>query len=287
MAARNIELNHLGHDRVIGAWERHGMIIDPGPESCIEALLDGLDGPPRALMLTHIHLDHAGASGALVERFPDLEVYVHDRGAPHMIDPARLLKSAGMLYGDDMQRLWGRVVPVPEQNIVSLTGGEDLAGLRVEKVRGHANHHVVYFDSASGECFTGDTAGVRVPPLEQVFAPTPPPDIDVEAWFESIELIESMQPSRLCLTHFGAVEADAVSGHLAELRRWLTEAAEASEAGDRDRFDGWLAEWTERSGDPAITERLRQAMPPDQAWLGLERYWQKRRQREAEASDGG
>ena len=286
MAARNIELNHLGHDRVIGAWEREGMIVDPGPESCIETLIDALDAPPRALLLTHIHLDHAGASGALAERFPDMKIYVHERGAPHMIDPSRLLKSAGMLYGDEMQKLWGEVVPVPEQRIVSLSGGEDVAGLRVEKVRGHANHHVVYFDPETGECFTGDTAGVRVPPFEQVFAPTPPPDIDVEAWFESLDLIESMAPRRLCLTHFGAVEEAAVDGHLAELRRWLTEASEASRPGDRERFDAWLQEWTERPGDQAISERLRQAMPPDQAWLGLDRYWRKRREREEEASNG-
>jgi glyoxylase-like metal-dependent hydrolase (beta-lactamase superfamily II) len=284
MAAKNIDLMHLGNDRVIGTWERDGVIVDPGPESCIETLLDGLEGPPRTLLLTHIHLDHAGASGALVERFPELTVYVHERGARHMVDPSRLLKSAGMLYGDDMQRLWGEVVPVPEERIVSLAGGEVVEGMRVEKARGHANHHVIYLDQDSGECFTGDTAGVRVPPLEQVFAPTPPPDIDVEAWFESISLIESMAPSRLCLTHFGPIEGDAVAGHLAELREWLGRAAAASEDLDREKFDAWLFDWLDRSGDPAISERLRQAMPPDQAWLGLERHWKQRREREAEAS---
>lgn len=286
MPARNIDLMHLGHDRVIGAWERDGVIVDPGPESCIETLLEALDAPPKALLLTHIHLDHAGASGALAERFGDLTVYVHERGARHLADPSRLLKSAGMLYGDDMKRLWGEVVPVPKQRIVELGGGEEVEGMRVEKVRGHANHHVVYLDLETAECFTGDTAGVRVPPFEQVFAPTPPPEIDVEAWFDSIELIESMDPSRLCLTHFGAIEGDAVAGHLAELREWLTAAAESTRELDRSRFDAWLSECLDRSGDPEVGERLRQAMPPDQAWLGLERYWKQRRESEAAEASG-
>lgn len=286
MNARNIDLMHLGHDRVIGAWERDGLIVDPGPESCIETLLEALDGTPRALLLTHIHLDHAGASGSLVERFPELTVYVHERGARHMVDPSRLLKSAGMLYGDEMQKLWGEVVPVPEERIVSLSGEEEIEGLRVSKARGHANHHVVYFDPESRECFPGDTAGVRVPPLEQVFAPTPPPDIDVEAWLESVSMIESMGPMRLCLTHFGAVEGDAVPEHLAALRKWLGEAAESTRELDRSHFDAWLTKWLDSSGDPAIGERLRQAMPPDQAWLGLERYWKQRRDAEHDDGDG-
>src|SRR5688572_18787588 len=129
--SRLIDCMHLGHDRVIGAYEVDGMVVDPGPSTCVETLLEGLGGePPRALLLTHIHLDHAGAAGVLVRRFPDITVYVHERGAPHLIDPSKLLASASQLYGDDMERLWGEVTPVPEDNIRRLEGGESLEGLR-------------------------------------------------------------------------------------------------------------------------------------------------------------
>src|SRR3954465_10710938 len=126
MSVKVIDTLHLGRDRVIAAHEVRGeLIVDPGPESCIETLIAGLSGEPRALLLTHIHLDHAGATGALVRRFPDLRVYVSAVGAPHLIDPSKLLKSAGRLYGEEnMGRLWGEVVPVPEDNVVGLRGGE-------------------------------------------------------------------------------------------------------------------------------------------------------------------
>ena len=139
-----IDLMHLGRDRVIGAYEVDGVIVDPGPASCLEALLAGLEGEPRVLLLTHIHLDHAGASGSLVARFPDLRVYVHEVGAPHLVDPQKLLDSASRLYGDDMERLWGEVVPVPASSVVALSGGEEIEGFRVAHVPGHANHHVAY-----------------------------------------------------------------------------------------------------------------------------------------------
>src|SRR6266516_1642144 len=145
-----IDVRQLGRERVIGAWDLGGAIVDPGPEPRIETLLEGLSSEPRALLLTHIHLDHAGGTGALVERFPELRVFVHARGAPHLIDPSRLLASAERIYGDDMGRLWGRVAPVPERNIEVVEGGEtiEVAGrtLAVEYTPGHASHHVAYFD---------------------------------------------------------------------------------------------------------------------------------------------
>jgi glyoxylase-like metal-dependent hydrolase (beta-lactamase superfamily II) len=116
--SRLIDVMHLGNDRVIGAYDVDGVIVDPGPASTVETLLEQAE--PRVLLLTHIHLDHAGATGVLVRRNPDLKVYVHERGAPHLIDPSKLLKSAAQLYGDDMERLWGEVVPVPEENITVL-----------------------------------------------------------------------------------------------------------------------------------------------------------------------
>jgi glyoxylase-like metal-dependent hydrolase (beta-lactamase superfamily II) len=278
---RQIDVMHLGRDRVICAHERGGLIIDPGPTSCLETLLNALGGQePRALMLTHIHLDHAGASGALVRRFPDLTVYVHERGAPHLIDPSKLVKSATQLYGDDMNRLWGEVVPVPEQNVKALSGGEMIEGLRVEYTPGHASHHVTYFDEDAGDAFVGDTAGVRIPPCGFVMAPTPPPDIDLEKWNASLDLIESRSPQRLRLTHFGAYEN--VDEHIAQLRARLAAWGEVAKSADMERYIEVVeAEVRASAGDDDTAESYFQAVPPDQAYLGLERYWSKKAEREA------
>ncbi len=146
-APRLIDVRQRGRERVIGAWDLGGAVVDPGPESRLETLLEGLGEEPRALLLTHIHLDHAGAAGALVERFPGLEVYVHARGAPHLADPSRLLASAERIYGDELAELWGAVLPVPERNLRVVEGGETIAvanrELDVAYTPGHAAHHVV------------------------------------------------------------------------------------------------------------------------------------------------
>ena len=272
--ANLIDCMHLGRDRVIGAYEVDGLIVDPGPTSCLETLLAGLESEPRALLLTHIHLDHAGASGSLVERFPKLRVYVHEVGAPHLVDPRKLLKSAGRLYGKDMERLWGEVLPVPASNIVALSGGEEVEGFRVTYTPGHASHHVGYLHQATGDAYVGDVAGVRIPPREFTVAPTPPPDIDVEAWERSLEAVADWLPQRLCLTHFGRV--DDVASQLERLRERLRANAERARPGDRERFLASLQADIDAEADGDAAERLRQAAPPEQLWLGLERYWRKR-----------
>jgi glyoxylase-like metal-dependent hydrolase (beta-lactamase superfamily II) len=270
-----IDTMHLGRDRVIAAHEvRRELIVDPGPESCIETLLTGLSGEPRALLLTHIHLDHAGATGALVQRFPDLRVYVSEIGAPHLVDPSKLLRSAGRLYGEEnMGRLWGEVVPVPEANIVALSGGETgVEGFRVEHVPGHASHHLCWFDEDTGDAYVGDMAGVRIPPNQFTIAPTPPPEVDVEAWFDSVDRIEALAPAKLRLTHFGA--ADDVGEQLDRLRESLrrnTELAKQGREAFLERFEGDL----DANEDPETATRARQATPPEQQWLGLERYLAK------------
>jgi glyoxylase-like metal-dependent hydrolase (beta-lactamase superfamily II) len=278
--SREIDVMHLGRAHVICAHELNGLIIDPGPTSCLDTLLEALGGEePRALLLTHIHLDHAGASGALVRRFPKLPVYVHERGAPHMIDPAKLMKSATQLYGDDMDRLWGEMVPVPEENIRVLSGGETVEGLRVEYTPGHASHHVTYFDEDAGDAYVGDVGGVRIPPSGYVAAPTPPPDIDLEKWNASLDLLESRAPQRLHLTHFGC--ADNVAEHIAQMRGRLAAWGEVAKSANLDRFvDVIEAEITASAGD-ADPKAYFQAAPPDQLYLGLERYWTKKAEREA------
>ncbi len=274
LMANLIDCMHLGRDRVIGAYEVDGLIVDPGPSSCLETLLAGLQSEPRALLLTHIHLDHAGATGSLLERFPKVPVYVHEVGVPHLVDPRKLLKSAGRLYGDDMERLWGEVLPVPASNVVALSGGEEIEGFRVTYTPGHASHHVAYLHQATGDAYVGDVAGVRIPPHEFTVAPTPPPDIDVEAWERSLDAIGDWLPQRLCLTHFGRV--DDVASQLERLRERLRANAERARPGDRERFLASLQADIDAEAGGDAAERLRQAAPPEQLWLGLERYWRKR-----------
>jgi glyoxylase-like metal-dependent hydrolase (beta-lactamase superfamily II) len=276
--ARAIDVMHLGRDRVICAYEVDGVVVDPGPSSGLDALLGGLEGgEPRALMLTHIHLDHAGASSSLVARFPDLPVYVHERGAAHLADPSRLLESARRLYGDDMERLWGDVAPVPEDRIRVLTGGEVVEGFRVAYTPGHALHHVAYLHEQSGEAYVGDVAGVRIPPFEFTVAPTPPPDVDLEAWLSSLDTLAEWEPAALCLTHFGRV--DDVPRHLERMRSSLRRRADAARDGDRQSFLAGLRRDVRAAVDEETAVRVEQAAPPEQLWLGLERYWRKRAER--------
>ena len=278
--SRPIDVMHLGRDRVICAYEVEGAIVDPGPGSCVETLLDGLtDVRPEALLLTHIHLDHAGATGVLVRRFPEIEVYVHERGAPHLVDPAKLLASARKLYGDDMDRLWGEVAPVPEENVRPIAGGETVRGFRVEYTPGHASHHVCYLHEETGDAYVGDVGGVRIPPAALTVAPTPPPDIDLDAWRRSLETVEGWRPRALCPTHFGRFED--VEDQLDRLREWLgTWSARAAE-GDRDAFVSAVEAEVRGAVDPDVADRMIQAAPPDQLWQGLERYWRKQRERDA------
>ena len=277
---RVIDVMHLGHDRVIGAWEvGEGVVVDPGPASSVETLLEHVE--PRALLLTHIHLDHAGAAGVLARRNPDLRIYVHERGAPHLIDPSRLLGSAGQLYGDQMERLWGEVAPVPEERVTVLEGGETVEGCRVEYAPGHASHHVVYLHEDSGDAFVGDVGGVRVPPFEFTLAPTPPPDIDLERWNASLDLLAEWGPKRLCLTHFGAV--DDAAGQIDRMREWLSEWGPKARDLGREGFVGAVTERMHEAGEE-IGTRLEQAAPPDQLWQGLDRYWRKRAERDEAAA---
>jgi glyoxylase-like metal-dependent hydrolase (beta-lactamase superfamily II) len=268
-----IDLLHLGRPQVIGAWRVGEVIVDPGPSSCLDTLLPMLERrPPRVLALTHIHLDHAGASGSLLRRFPDAEVWVHERGAPHLIDPAKLLESASRLYGEQMRELWGEVLPVPGERIRVLVGGESLGSFRVAYTPGHASHHVSYLHEPSRRAFTGDVTGVRIGE-GPVLAPTPPPDIDLEAWRASLDVIEGWRPRSLAMTHFGAY--DDVAEHLADLRNQL----EVVEAMARDLDEPAFASLVRArvADSPAsVRDAYEQAMPPEQSFHGLSRYLRRR-----------
>jgi glyoxylase-like metal-dependent hydrolase (beta-lactamase superfamily II) len=246
------------------------------------------DEQPRAVLLTHIHLDHAAATGALVKRWPDLEVYVHERGAPHLIDPSKLLASAERLYGDQLSYLWGEIVPVPERNVQVLSGGETVLGMEVAYTPGHASHHVCYFHEESGTAFTGDVAACRIPPSKLIVPPTPPPDIDVEAWEASLAAVAAWEPQRLALTHFGSVDED-VPAHLEEVRKKLREEADLAHRMEKGAYDAENEARIRRAlaaegiGEETAEELL-QAVPTAYQWSGLDRYWRKKAERESPAA---
>lgn len=291
------DLDFQGRPRVIAVAAASGAdgaaLIDPGPATCLQRLRGGLAAAGlavadiRAVLLTHIHLDHAGAVGTLVRENPEIEVHVHERGAPHMIDPRKLLSSAGRLYGDSMEKLWGEFLPVPEANIRILRGGETLAAggrrFEVADTPGHASHHVAYFDRDSGAAFVGDTAGVRTGRALFVMPPTPPPDIDIEAWRESIERIRRWRPATLFATHFGPHEdadahLDALLEHLAalaELARGLL-AAEGDDPGRLRAFEREARAYLRRRLPADEVDLYDFAAPLALGWLGLARYWRKR-----------
>jgi glyoxylase-like metal-dependent hydrolase (beta-lactamase superfamily II) len=282
---RAIDVEHLGRPHVIACWEVDGVLVDPGPESSLATVIEALGGEqPRAVLLTHIHLDHAAATGAMVRRWPDLEVYVHERGAPHLIDPSKLLASAERLYGDRLEYLWGTILPVPEANVTVLSGGENVLGMRVAYTPGHASHHVCYLHEESGTAFVGDVAACRIPPSKLVMPPTPPPDIDVELWEESIAIVEGWASARLALTHFGPVEEPAE--HLEIARERLREEAELAKRLPRDEYEADLerrirAQLAEEGHGEDTVEELLQAVPTAYQWSGLERYWRKKAERDA------
>lgn len=188
-------------------------VIDPGPASTIATLKQKLEGAGLAvadldaIFLTHIHLDHAAAAGALVRENPRLSVYVHERGAPHMADPAKLISSAARLYGDQLEPLYGQFLPVPRERLRVLQGGESVpfgnGRLEVLYSPGHASHHVTYFDPDSRVAFVGDSAGISVEGDSYLLPATPPPDIDMPLWNHTIDATLALRPAKLFLTHFG------------------------------------------------------------------------------------
>jgi glyoxylase-like metal-dependent hydrolase (beta-lactamase superfamily II) len=221
----------------------------------------------RHLLLSHIHLDHAGAAGVLTREHPGLQVHVSQVGAPHLVDPSRLERSARRLYGDDFDRLWGELAPVPEQNVHPV--GDETLGFATFPSPGHASHHVCYFD-ADGTLYAGDAAGVRIQPSEFVLPPTPPPEVDLEAWERTLDELEARAPERLALIHFGV--AEDVERHLAELRRRLREW------GERVRDGATEEEFEHQAAEDLADDRpaYEQAMPFWQSYAGLKRYWEKR-----------
>ncbi len=272
-----LDLGFQGRDRVIGAYlletEDGPALFDCGPSSSIQRLKDGLASrglalaDVRHLLLSHIHLDHAGAAGSLVREHPGLQVHVSDVGAPHLVDPSRLEASARRLYGETFDTLWGELAPVPKPNLHVV--GSSVLGLECFPAPGHAGHHVCYLDP-DGTLYAGDAAGVRIPPHTAVIPPTPPPQFDLEAWRATIDELERRDPQRLALIHFGV--ADAPKPHLAELQARLAAWVDVVERGAGEvEFAQHVREELGTGADD-----YEHAMPFWQSHAGLKRYLEKR-----------
>lgn len=275
----------------------HRAIVDPGPGSTLDTLgkelrANGVSvNELEAILLTHIHLDHAGASGALVKENPRLAVYVHRLGAPHMMDPTKLLASAARLWPDNLKQLFGDALPVPASSLRILEGGETLRlgsrRIEVAYTPGHASHHVSYFENIEGVAFVGDTTGICIEGHSYVMPATPPPDIDLGLWDSSFATILERQPKRLFLTHFGF--SDRPAAHIAEFRerlhRWMeaTEKILATAKNDAEAGESFLAAMRAEMGEHLPDEEVEQYVATaglNLSFLGLARHARKR----AEAS---
>lgn len=293
-----VDLNFLGYPQIIATAIIQGAsgvaLIDPGPSTALKNLGSALERKGiawkdvRQVLLTHIHLDHAGATGSIARDCPWIEVFVHERGAPHMIDPAKLLASATRLYGADMDRLWGDFLPVPADRVRVLKGGERIAAggrdLDVAYTPGHASHHVSYFDASSRVAFVGDTAGIRRGAGTYVMPPTPPPDIDLDAWRQSGERILSWDPDTLFLTHFGPFHGarlhfqelmDHLDAWSAAVRRLIADEKLAEEQRQDAFIEEVLLDLRRNIGEHEA-ELYSRAGRLDYSWQGLARFWRKR-----------
>lgn len=275
MRIETVDLDFLETERVIASFLLLGggsaAIVETGPTTCLQRLQEGLKAngvSPREVLqvfLTHIHLDHAGASGHLAEILTNATFYVHEVGYPHLADPSKLLKSAARIYGGRMDELWGEARPVPEDRLVILSDAEEVevadGTIVAHDTPGHAYHHLAYLEPESGSLFAGDVAGIRLPGQSYVRPPTPPPEVDVEAWVRSIEKIRQLGPRTLRPTHFGAY--DDVERHLSELEQrlqdWLLFVEERSAAGAS------LEEISEELAAKGDAEMLAEGAPPEES----------------------
>jgi glyoxylase-like metal-dependent hydrolase (beta-lactamase superfamily II) len=293
-----LDLDFQGMAGVVAAFLITGpdghTLLETGPGSTIGALgravasagvqLDDV----TQLVVTHIHLDHAGAAGSLLRRLPHATLFVHPAGASHMVDPSKLIASATRIYRDRMDALWGAFEPCPADRVVTLEDGAELPCGRRTLVAlhtpGHASHHIAFHDAEHGTVFTGDVGGVRLDAAPFVRPPTPPPDIDVEAWHASVARIRSVRPRTLDLTHFGRFNDPA--RHLDELLERLdawTEwvARRQGEGADADALVRELkdlsdAELLRESGDDDLAAAYELATPSGMTVTGLLRYLNRR-----------
>lgn len=288
-----LDLNFQGRPLVIASYMlRHStgvVLVESGPGSTVPALEKALAAHGLSLrdvthvFLTHIHLDHAGAAGFLASQ--GAQVFVHPVGAPHMLNPEKLIASATRIYGDLMQPLWGDFLPVPAEKLTILEDNQEvvIGDLRfvVLNTPGHAEHHFAYqFEDL---CFSGDVGAVRIPGHPYMRLPMPPPEFQLEKWRESVARLQKAGFKRIAPTHFGIFEdvdwhLRAILRNLDEVERWLMETMPAEPLADelRGKFVAWMESQarTEGLGDEEI-EAYRLANPLGMSADGLQRYWKK------------
>jgi glyoxylase-like metal-dependent hydrolase (beta-lactamase superfamily II) len=295
-----IDTKMHGRDGITAAFIVEGdqrALIETGPKSSLEHLLEGLEAAGIDtldwIVVTHIHLDHAGAAGSLAQRFPGATVAVHEVGAPHLVDPTKLWSSAARIYGDHMDTLWGGIDPVPRERILALQDGDkiDLGGrvLQAIDTPGHARHHHAILDDSTGTVFTGDALGVRLPDIGIMRPATPPPEFNLEAAVGSIERIRSLSPNTLCLTHFGPTHEgivargvdDACAAAADALERWAGWVRAArKETSDLDEATALVRRSVEddlaQSLAPGAVDRLEQTTSYRMNTWGYMRYFDKK-----------
>ncbi len=299
MKIETIDLNFMGTGQVIASFlllgDESSALVETGPTTCLDDLMGGLKqrgvSPEDVsqVFLTHVHLDHSGASGNLTNLLPNATFYVHEIGHPHLVDPSKLLKSATRIYGDRMEELWGEVLPVPEDRLVSLEGNEEIeidgGTLTTHYTPGHAYHHLAYLEPESGTLFAGDVAGIRLPGQSYVRPPTPPPEIDVEAWMQSLQTVRKLEPQVVCPTHYGSYED--VDRHVGELEQrlqdWLLFVEEQIDEGaEREQISYELkakgdAEMLAEGASPEESEHYDLAGNYEMLVDGLMRYVSRKR----------
>ena len=291
-----LDTQHMGYAGTVGVYLLPGAagtfaLIEAGPGSTLETVLAGIQeagfDPVKltSVLVTHIHLDHAGAAGTLAQRY-GAEVYVHENGAGHLLEPSRLLASAGRIYGDQMGELWGEMEPVPQNLVRPVRDGDtvEILGHRLDVLYtpGHASHHVSYVLNKT-RMFTGDAAGIRLPGAETVRPALPPPEVDLETWHRSVQAMLQVEPEELLLTHFGSV--GDVAEHFRELEQqhqiWSESILEGMNAGEDDealkvRVDNLSRDALEAEGAAAGTIERHSITSNDvMTVMGLKRYWQK------------
>ncbi len=294
MRIETLDLDFQGKPHAIAAYLVFGsegpVLVETGPASTLSTLLGrlaehGVDPEEiRHVLVTHIHLDHAGAAGWWADR--GATVYVHPAGAPHLIDPSKLVASATRIYGDEMEELWGQILPAPLDRVVAVHDGETIraGGLTFTALDtpGHARHHHVF---RLGEiAFTGDAAGIRLPGTRWVDLPAPPPEFDLEAWKETLVRLRDQALTTIYPTHFGATtgveeQFDGLEAALEETAAFVREMMEADldRAAMIDRFGDWTQERITSFGvDPRLLGTYKAANPRHMSVDGIVRYWRKR-----------
>jgi glyoxylase-like metal-dependent hydrolase (beta-lactamase superfamily II) len=284
MSFEIIDTRFQGIERTIACHRYGEVLIDPGPASSIHHVISALGGrEPQVVLLTHVHLDHAGGTGKLIERYPDLQVYIHPDGLPHMVDPTRLIASATRIYGEDMHE-WGEVVPVPAENIHPLEDGQVVAGFEAIYTPGHSAHHIAFFHNETEYAIVGDLVGQMIHGFDLRVVSTPPPEVNIEDWIASLDrlALHDPVPSTLGLTHFGRVPdvLDTIEAAKKELRRLAELARDGSSEDFMADFEAKL-----ETVPPDIAESLIGALPVDHNYAGLTRYWSKKAAAEAEVSE--